>query len=68
MTTDCSTRSRSSVAVISRLISSSRARSWARRSTVWSLGVAQSARGGGGEPLEQLAVVLVERTGAACAC
>ena len=30
-----------------------------------SLGVAQSARGGGGEPLEQLAVVLVERSGAA---
>ena len=29
------------------------------------LGVAQSARGGGGEPLEQLAVVLVERSGTA---
>ena len=29
------------------------------------LGVAQSARGGGGEPFEQLAVVLVERSGAA---
>ena len=59
LTTVWRTRSRSRVAVISRLISGSSARSRAASRSM-ELGVAQGERGGRGQTLEQLPVTLVE--------